>query len=228
MKIKVFLLGIVLCLSSHLISAQNPFGFTDQPVKEQKVSMRFGIAAGGNFSGLLGNAATDMTFGLKPGLNAGALFQFRFLPRDNRSRADTGLLAIQPEIRFSMLGGQSSEDNVTLDMNYVTIPVMFQVYPAKSFYVEAGPVIGLNIGNSPEVFTLGLKNYNLKGFRGNDILLAAGLGYAFDFGLSIGIRYNFGLLLMDKDVLPVHNHCIQAGVAYSFRLGGSHATDIAF
>ena len=226
MKKHVFVMGLALLLSTLAMYAQSPFGIESQ-TKQKKVSLSLGITAGANMSGLLGVSTSDPSMGLKPGFTGGGVFQIRFIPRNNRSGAESGWMAIQPEVRFSMQGGKNSQAN--LNLSYLSIPVMVQFDPTKGLYLEAGPVVNINVGHSPNNFQLGDKQYEIAGLQAHDVMLGVGLGYLFDFGLGLGIRYNHGLMALNKS-LPMKNYCIQAGVSYLFRLGKTahRATSIDF
>ena len=217
MKKHIMMMGLAFLLSGLALQAQSPFGI-DSQVKQKKVSFSLGVTAGANMSGLLGVSTSDPSLGLKPGFTGGAVFQLRFIPRNNRSGAETGWMAIQPEVRFSMQGGKSGQ--TSLDLSYLSIPVMVQFYPTKGLYLEVGPVANINLGHSPNNLQLGDKQYELTGLQAHDVMLGVGLGYLFDFGLGLGIRYNHGLMALNKS-LPMRNYCIQAGVSYLFRIGKS-------
>ena len=96
MKKHVFVMGLALLLSTLAMYAQSPFGI-DSQAKQKKVSFSLGVTAGANMSGLLGVSTSDPSLGIKPGFSGGAVFQLRFIPRNNRSGAETGWMAIQPE-----------------------------------------------------------------------------------------------------------------------------------
>lgn len=217
MKKHVILTALAVLLSGLALHAQSPFGIESQ-AKQKKVSFSLGVTAGANMSGLLGLSTSDPSLGLKPGFTGGAVFQLRFIPRNNRSGAESGWMAVQPEVRFSMQGGKNSQ--ASLNLSYLSIPVMVQFYPTKGLYLEAGPVVNINLGHSPNNLQLADKQYELTGLQAHDVMLGVGLGYLFDFGLGLGIRYNHGLMALNKS-LPMRNYSIQAGVSYLFRLGKS-------
>lgn len=215
MKKHVIMMGVALLLSGLVMHAQSPFGIESQ-AKQKKVSLGLGITAGANMSGLLGVSTSDPSLGLKPGFTGGAVFQIRFIPRNNRSGAESGWMAVQPEVRFSMQGGKTAQ--TSLNLSYLSIPIMLQFYPTKGLYLEAGPVVNINLGHSPNAVELANKQYELNGLQAHDVMLGVGLGYSFDFGLGIGVRYNHGLMALDKS-LPMRNYSVQLGVTYLFRLG---------
>ena len=226
MRTKMIFLTVALCLSCAAAWAQSPFGIKEEQTKQKAVSLSLGVGGGVQMSGLLGVAANDVNLEMKMGYHAGVLAQLRFLPRDSRSGPETGWIAIQPEARYSVMGGALPGLNVNMD--YLTIPVMFQVYPIKNLYIEVGPVFAINLNSSPSSFTYEGYIYDMKDFRPRDVMLAAGVGYSTNFGLSVGIRYHYGLVLMDSAQMRSRNHCIQAGLAYSFRLGGRKHSNRSF
>lgn len=226
MKTKAIFLSLVLLLGGLSLKAQSPFNFGEKQTKQKAVSVSLGVGAGANMSGLVGVTTSDPSMrGMKIGFNAGAIFQLRFLPRNNRSGAEQGILAIQPEVRISNQGGKDGSQQ--LGLTYLSIPVMIQVYPTAGLYLEVGPVVNINVAHSPDDITLDGKGYNLTGLKANDFMVAAGIGYLFDFGLGIGVRYNHGLMPLDPN-LPMRNYCIQAGLSYLLRLGKKPAAERSF
>ena len=81
-----------------------------------------------------------------------------------------------------MQGGKQNQ--TSLNLSYLSIPVMVQFYPTKGLYLEAGPVVNINVGHSPNNFQLGDKQYEIAGLQAHDVMLGVGLGYLFDFGLG--------------------------------------------
>jgi hypothetical protein len=95
--------------------------------------------------------AQKMTPGIKGGLNITDVTGFN---GDNRLSGHVGLFlhcrinsrwAFQPEILYSGQGQQfpvGLRDDATLALSYINVPLMFQFYPVKQFYLEFGPQIG--------------------------------------------------------------------------------------
>lgn len=219
MKIKSLLAGLFLCFLLLPAHAQNDNPFTITPIRvshESPVSLHVGAVLGANASMLNAKSTGLPSYGFRFGLDAGVFANVRFLPRNDFSNADNGLLAIQPEVQFSMMGGNAKNSN--LGLSYITFPIMIQVYPTQSLYVEVGPMPAMNIGHTPNVIVAGNSEFHLDNLKANDLLVAAGVGYSFG-NLSVGARYCHGLSKLAKN-MPWKNQVIQVRVSYGFKLGG--------
>ena len=217
MRTKLIL--VLVLMLGFIANAYAQFDLSPAPEahREAPVAFRLGVTAGANMSGLKSSSSDVSNYpssGIRFGFNAGALFNLRFLPRNELSTAAEGLLAIQPEVRFSMMGGK---DNPGIGLSYVTVPLMIQFYPLKNLYVEVGPVAAFNIAHTPNITVVNKNEYHLEKLKANDVMLAAGLGYMFR-GLGVGVRFNYGLSDIAAN-MPWKNWCLQAGVSYSFQLG---------
>lgn len=107
---------------------------------------------------------------------------------------------VQPELLYSSQGSKYNtvDGERTLALNYIQLPVMFQYFPVKQFYIEAGPQLGL------------LTNADIKNDNGNkasvndsynkaDVALNAGVGIKATPNLGFYARYNFGLTDITKN-----------------------------
>lgn len=134
----------------------------------------------------------------RAGVNVGIFGNYRI----------NNLFAIQPEFLYSMQG--TAFDDVTIarqtlkssyTSHYLNIPVLLKVYPWRGLNVQVGPQFGfcvddeykLKVGDE-EISSNDLKQYGYDS-KANvfDFAIALGLGYEFDFGMTIDARYNFGL-----------------------------------
>ena len=91
--------------------------------------------------------AQDVKLGAKIGMNVSSVNEKGSNSLDSKTGWVLGATAevsltekfsLQPELLFSQQGGRS-EGNFTLDLNYITLPVMAKYYIAKGFSLEAGP-----------------------------------------------------------------------------------------
>jgi hypothetical protein len=135
--------------------------------------------------------AQEKSFGAKAGLNIAKLTQTNqniSESTDSKIGFHVGFFgefkiakqfAIQPEVLFSRVGGDVKEQSGSggFSLNYISIPVMFKYYPTKEFSLEAGPQISFLTGASVTY--------------GNQTVDADQIFNAFDFGLNIGMNYNF-------------------------------------
>ncbi|PSL46661.1 outer membrane protein with beta-barrel domain [Chitinophaga niastensis] len=155
---------------------------------------------------MLAVQAQNVTFGVKGGLNLMKLTNFD----GHKTRASFnigGLVnieldkswAIQPELLYSGQGTKYSKSILwgaintsgTLKTDYINIPVMVQYTIVPSFYLEAGPQVGILAGAK---WKAGDNSTDIKSdMRSTDFGLNFGFGYKTDMGLGFGGRYNFGL-----------------------------------
>lgn len=214
MKRFISLVLIFIGLSGVSAEAQNFFSQDDDnPVMNDgpKVFLSIGPTAGVTMATFSLPSDASYSFGFRPGGTLGGFLNFRFLNRNIRSTAETGLLAIQPEIRFSMIGGNSEESN--LGLSYVVVPLMLQVYPLANLYLEAGPAFGFNISHTPDNIVVSETAYNLENLKADDVAAAFGVGYRFG-KLSVGARYHVGLSDLAEN-MQWKNRWIQVGISYS-------------
>ena len=221
MKFKLIYAVLAVFVSAQCLSAQD-FS-NDFSNEKSKVYLSLGATVGGDASFMeSSDAGLAPSDGMVFGFNGGVAFNLRFLPRNARSTAETGILAIQPEIKYATAGCKLEE--TSLNLGYLMVPVMVQVYPVKSFYFEAGPEMALNLSHTPENFACASSQLNLSNLKANDIMLGIGLGMKLK-GFTLGARYNIGF--SDAAVnLPWRNNIIQLNVGYFFGLANKTALKI--
>lgn len=201
--------------------AQQDFVFDDMKNNEPKVAARIGFAGGFNLSSI-SDKSSSISSGMemRPGFNAGIVANIRFLKRNERSSAKTGLLAFQPEIRYATMGGNGDRNSV--GTGYLMVPLMIQVYPAKNIYLEVGPEFAMNLSHTPDNVAVGNYQLGLSNMKANDIMLGVGAGYSVN-GFSVGIRYNHGFSNMAENLLW-KNSIIQINLGYAFSLVSKKST----
>ncbi len=214
---KMIISILALCGMAYGASAQDSFeiiGLGSGP-KEQKVDIRVGVVGALNLSTFsVGNSQFDAGIGLKPGFDFGAAANFRFLKRNELSTVETGLLAFQPELKFSSVGAKY--DKGAIGLNYLMVPLLFQVYPTNNFYLEVGPQFALNLSSTPNNVALNKYQINLENLKANDVMLALGAGYSTG-GFSVGLRYCLGTSKIASN-LPLQNNIIQVNLGYKFQI----------
>ncbi|MBB6330177.1 opacity protein-like surface antigen [Chryseobacterium sediminis] len=177
-------------------------------------------------------SSSKIKFGLKAGLNVSTLSNM-----DMKSKAGFygGVFvnipvakdfAIQPEVLYSAVGAKEKGDsNAKLNLEYISVPVMFQYKALPNFYVEAGPqfnfLMGAELKN--DVGSLQLKNAT-KSF---DFGIGLGAGYNITKNIGVNVRYTAGV----ADIVnakqqrylygygrpgSVRNSVFQIGVNYKF------------
>ncbi len=231
MKIKILFCAVLCLISGKVLGQDILFGDLDQ---EKKVSISLGFKAGLNLSNLR-SGSEDMIkpdFSYRTGFNAGVALQFRFLKRNERSDAESGLLAIQPEINYSLLGGNFEKEGNgfiaktegSVSWGYIMIPVMFQVYPKNVFYIELGPEFAYNVKPNADVINVGTYTLDLSDYKSKDVMLGLGAGIKMN-DLTIGLRYNHGFSDYAKN-LNWMNRAIQLNISYYLRLENKRSENI--
>lgn len=172
------------------------FGFS-QVSNAQESNLKFGVKGGVNFSNLTTNNTQDNK--MLTGVNVGL---FAKLPV-------TGSIAIQPEIYFTTKGSKLTYNNVFVDgtadfdLNYLEIPVLLVLNLTENFNVHAGPyasyLVSSKVKNASDVSINNFEgNIDSKDFNKFDTGLLVGVGLDIH-SLSIGVRYNFGLIKVGKE-----------------------------
>lgn len=156
---------------------------------------------------VIGFAQGQWEPGIKGGLNLSDVSNFN---GNNRISGHAGLLlhhsinsnwCIQPEILYS---GQGQRYNTaagerTLALSYIQVPVMFQYYPVKQLFFEAGPQVA---------FLTSAKTKNEEGdnkvevddsYRKADVGINLGVGIAATRQLGFYGRYHAGLMDISRN-----------------------------
>ena len=91
----------------------------------------FGVKGGLNFSSIEVEDGED--FEGKTGMHVGGLAHIHI----------TRQFALQPELVFSMQGGEDESDNMKFKLNYINIPLLAQYMTADGFRLQTGPQLGI-------------------------------------------------------------------------------------
>jgi hypothetical protein len=173
-----------------------------------------------------GASAQGISGGLKLGLNlanqtvSSSEFGFTASPSFRPSLHAGGYLTamlseklgIQPEVLFS---GQGYKQNqLTVSVNYITVPVLVRYNFTDLFSIHAGPQIGVLMsakmkmdGDSEDVKDM---------LKTTDIGVAAGLGIDLPMGLNFGFRFvkGFTNIREESDDVKYKNYNLQFSVGY--------------
>ncbi|GJM33041.1 MAG: hypothetical protein DHS20C18_20420 [Saprospiraceae bacterium] len=141
----------------------------------------------------------------RPGFVGGLFFYYRF--RNSRC-------AIQPEVTYSQEGSDFNytdinglEYTIAFKYQYLNFATLFKAYPVGGLHVAIGPQLGFNFENTNMDYTSNMPELGpdlqitqslrevLKGETNLSVVL--GVGYDFNFGLTVEGRYNLGA----KDVI---------------------------
>ena len=170
-------------------------------------------------------SAQDMKFGAKAGLNLANISG----DSDNSVRTAfyvgglaeikiSDKFAFQPELLYSSQGSVSkSISDVSVQFDYLNIPLMAKYMVAEGFNLEVGPQIGILLASKVKASSVSV---DFKEFTNTvDFGLNFGAGYEINENLEIGARYGLGFTNVLKDTVTKidnKNSVIQIGVAFKF------------
>lgn len=154
-----------------------------------------GIKGGVNLSNLYVNDVNDEN--MKFGFHAGIYYRGEI----------SDAFSIQPEFLYSLKGAELVYDDGFLgltngkyryNLGYVDVPVGFNIYPTDNFYFQVGPYVSLlmnakvkRVDDDGEKETV--REFDRDNFNTFDYGLFGGIGFVFNGGGSLGVRYNYGL-----------------------------------
>jgi hypothetical protein len=161
----------------------------------------FGLKAGLNISSVAVENGTD--FNSRTGIHLGGLAHIHISTH----------FALQPELVFSMQGGETNSTKYKL--NYINVPVLAQYMTNDGFRLQTGPQLGFLTAAKIEV---GNVEVTVTDSRSSvDLSWAFGASYLFPQGIGIDARYNLGLTnITDSDDYTERNRVFQAGLFYQF------------
>ncbi|WP_018674436.1 porin family protein [Riemerella columbina] len=192
-----------------------------------------------------GSLSFAQQFGAKAGLNVSSLSKDGYDDAKSKAGFYAGVFmnaplaenfSIQPEVIYNNLGATLTKtDNFEhkRNLNYISVPVMFQYNATPEFYLEAGPEFSFLVGASSETkFENDLakttyKNYkelNKDNFNGFNFGIGLGLGYNITPNIGINARYVAGFTDTNKDGVTSltndknknRNNTFQVGLGFKF------------
>jgi long-subunit fatty acid transport protein len=184
-------------------------------VSTRAQSVRLGLKAGANYSGLTSVVSPYDADRLarKAGLLVGATASFAINQR----------FSVQPELLFSMQGAQAaSNGDFKYNLNYLSLPVVGRL-KVGGLFLEGGPRLGflLSAHNQHGTYSRNIR----PGMKKLDLGYAAGLGYMLSDNLEVGFRYQGGVSRIFNyyisedaalaDPIP-RNSTLQVHVGYHF------------
>ena len=191
-----------------------------QDVINDSSKAKFGTKASLNLANIVGDDAGDANVFV--GFSVGLFAEFDLADK----------LSIQPEILYSTQGSKSegpyyigsSIYNVkaTLKLNYINVPVMFKYEVAKKLSLEAGPYVGFLVSAKlkAEISGLGSDTQDAKDlFKSTDFGLGLGMNYDFSDVIFANFRYSAGLVEIgdaDGDSNNIKNSNLQFGLGFRF------------
>ena len=170
-------------------------------------------------------AGNAQTFGLKAGMNVssltnadGAESKIGFNGGLFMNSALAENFSIQPEFLYNSKGAKDNGvfGDMSLNLDYISVPVMFQYNATPQFYLEAGPEFSFLASAKAKGAgaTVDVKD-EMNSF---DFGVGLGAGYYFIPNFGITARYVAGFMDIVKDNTDdaVKNNVFQIGLAYKF------------
>ncbi|UKM65066.1 PorT family protein [Flavobacteriaceae bacterium GSB9] len=109
----------------------------------------------------------------------------------------TEAAALQIELLYSQQGYELEDGSGTFTqkLDYINLPLSLKIYPVNTFYLEAGPQIGLAISHKEEFDSnFGLFDTSQEFEPNNfDWGFNFGGGFKTESGISLGVRYHLGM-----------------------------------
>ena len=163
-------------------------------------AQQFGAKAGLNVSNL-----SNSELNSKAGFYAGVFMNAPLSAQFN----------IQPELLYNNLGAK--ESGYKLNLDYISVPVMFQYKATPQFFLEAGPQFNVRVSAKAKE---GSNSIDIKDeVKGFDFGLGLGAGYWFTEKIGANVRYVAGLSDIAKDNEggdAAKNNGFQVGLNYKF------------
>lgn len=181
----------------------------------QSQEFRLGIKAGLNVASLGGSNYGLGNLGARTSFHIGGLVEIPL----------RGKFAIQPELLYSSEGADWSLGNEgrKIKLDYIRVPLMAKYYIIEGLSAEAGPVFGFLVSADKEDHNEDTDitfNYRKDFYKSFDTALGIGASYLLDMGVFFSLRYNKGLININKDRFSqdykYQNNVFQVSAGYSF------------
>ncbi|WP_299178099.1 porin family protein [uncultured Chryseobacterium sp.] len=191
----------------------------------KKLFLSLALAAGSLvFAQEKEKTSSPIQFGLKAGLNVASI-------NEDEAKAKAGLyggafvniplassFSIQPEVLYNGAGAKDENfSDVRVNLDYISIPAMFQYNALPNLYVEAGPQFSFLI-NAKVKTDLGSADVK-DNFKSFDLGIGLGAGYYItpDFGVTARFVAGVTDIAENNPGDAVRNNVFQVGVAYKFK-----------
>lgn len=174
-------------------------------------SFNIGVKAGINSSHLTGTFSPKIGIQYPKQGKLGAVFgAFGQYSLSEKFSLQTELLySIEGEVYeyYSTQSGTTARESYDFTFYYVRIPIFLKYYPVRKFNIFAGPYVdymihaNLRLEVETELTKDVLDTDINKAFSTWHYGISGGVGYEFDFGLSLDLRYTLGINdIVDLDV----------------------------
>lgn len=175
-------------------------------------------------------SAGDFTIQPKVGLNCtsltgdGSKFKAGFVGGVELEYHASPMLGISGGLLYSMQGAKSDEEiqgeNVKINLDYINIPILANVYVAKGLSLKAGIQPAFNVSNKVKYAGVSVdydkyapSEAKIKSF---DFAIPVGASYEYE-GFTLDARYNIGLTKI-TDFDSSKNSVFQLTLGYKFKL----------
>ena len=171
-------------------------------------------------------SAQEVNIGIKGGLNVYNIYQEDNSNADRRIGFHAGLLGhihlakhfgLQPEIVYSNQGAEyrSSSVKTKFNLDYINVPLLFQIMFGDGFRLQAGPQVGFLISAKSE--TDNVRQDHKDELETVELGLTFGASYVGKSGFGIDARYNYGLSdIYENSSYNSTNRGFQLGLFYLF------------
>jgi hypothetical protein len=178
-----------------------------------------GPKAGLNVSTISSEKGLNDYIKYRQGLNAGMFLNYRL---SSSFGLQTELMYSQQGcaikgIDFDISGTPFFDAKLKATLHYLNIPVLVDYKLGQTgIYLELGPQVGFLLGDNYYADNKSIDKY-LKDYMPSmskvDFSMVGGVGYHFDFGVSVSARYSYGFFDVIK-VTPSKNRLFQFALAY--------------
>ncbi len=182
MKKYLYLIALIMLTSSFIALAQTESDEGEE-IQPSRKSSQWGVKAGLNFSSFSDTVKSlPNLYSTRTGILLGVFNRSDIMP----------LLSYQIEIAYSSVGSSFTENQASISINYLNLGGLLKFYPLTN-KIGANACLGVQYG-----YLLGVNQNGLDigaQYNSSNWDLIAGLGYDFDFGLNVDIRYTYGLMV---------------------------------
>ena len=126
-----------------------------------------------------------------------------------------GRLGLEIEALFESRSFSTGHES--LSMNCVEMPILLQFYISSEILLEVGFTPVKSLGTKPDYLCTGPTAVNVGGIKADDVMLTAGVCYKTKMGLSVDLRYNYGMSPWSEN-FESKTSTIMLGVNYLFSL----------
>lgn len=167
----------------------------------------FGVKAGANFASLNGDDADDVDG--QTTIHIGGVANIGI----------TEFISVQPELLYSRQGFKDDDFDITVFLDYITVPIMADFKVTEGLSLQGGPQIGFNINSIIEDDDSGGEE-DLDNVEGLDLGLGLGAQYRLPMGLFFQARYVAGLSNVFEDIegesVEAKNAVVSVSVGWFF------------